>query len=173
MDTFAHFAWTVALFSYYRWKWWAGLVGILPDLLSFGLLFIGEIGHLTSRGPPAIETLPSWLFFMYGLTHSAVVFAAVFGIVWLVRKRVPLILLAWFGHIVIDMFTHTTAYFPTPVLWPLSDWVYVYGVSWASMPFALINYAALGIVWVLLVWHAIAEQRRQESIKSASGSSRP
>jgi hypothetical protein len=159
MDVFAHFLWSVALFWQQRKRLLAGLYGVLPDLLSFGLLFVGELGHITGRGPPPVESLPSWLFVMYNITHSFVVWLALFGLVWLVMRKPPILLGAWGIHIICDVFTHTPAYFPTPVFWPLSDWVYVHGVSWAHPVFMAVNYGSLAVVYGIIVWHAYTRKK--------------
>jgi hypothetical protein len=156
MDILAHFLWSVAIFWHQRHRLYAGLLGIMPDVLSFGLLFVAELGHLTGHGPPALETLPAWLFIMYNITHSFVVFVALFGVVWLILRKPPYVLLAWGVHIICDVFTHSPRYFPTPVLWPISDWKYLYGISWGTPVFMSINYGALAVLYAYIAWRTFS-----------------
>ena len=79
MDTFAHGLWSFAIFHKKKYVWLATLFGVLPDLLSFGIIFVINLlnGNL-HRGPPALSSLPEWLFSAYNMTHSFVMFIFVF-----------------------------------------------------------------------------------------------
>ena len=83
MDVFAHGLWSFAIFHKKRYAWLATFFGVLPDILSFGILMVINLvnGNFT-RGKPSIGSLPDWLFGAYNLTHSFVMFAAVFIIVY-------------------------------------------------------------------------------------------
>ena len=63
MDIFAHGLWSFAIFHKKKYVWLATLFGVLPDLLSFGIIFVINLlnGNL-HRGPPALSSLPEWLF---------------------------------------------------------------------------------------------------------------
>jgi len=61
-------------------------------------------------------------------------------------------LLAWALHIVCDIPTHTTSYFPTPFLWPFPT-PFVNGVSWAAPAFLAVNYACLIIVYAAIFFY--------------------
>ena len=155
MDIFAHVLWSFAIFSKRSDVWWAVLFGVLPDLLSFGILFFMNLftGNL-QRGPPALSTLPKWLFTAYTLTHSLVLFAAVFLLVFLITKSWYWPLAAWAIHILIDIPTHSAKFFPTPFLWPISNYNFN-GISWGTPWFMIINYISLSIVFVLMYFKKI------------------
>src|SRR3989344_2923362 len=155
MDIFAHGLWSFAIFSKRSDVWCAVLFGMMPDLLSFGILFFMNLftGSL-QRGPPALSTLPKWLFTAYTLTHSLVLFAAVFVLVFLVTKSWYWPLAAWAIHILIDIPTHSTRFFPTPFLWPISNYNFN-GISWGTPWFMIINYISLSIVFVLMYFKKI------------------
>jgi membrane-bound metal-dependent hydrolase YbcI (DUF457 family) len=146
----AHGLWGGALFSSQgRKEFISGLlVGMAPDLLAFGPFFILHPRWLTLRmtghlsGPPPLSLLPSYVFQAYSITHSLVVCAVSFFLIWLVKRNPPWLLLAWALHIACDIPTHTTRYFPTPFLWPFST-PFVNGVSWATPAFLAANYACL------------------------------
>ena len=150
MDIFAHGLWSYAVFHNKKYVWLATLFGVLPDLLSFGILFMMNLftGNF-HRGPPPLHTLPKWLFAAYNLTHSLVLFLVVFLIVLLITKNFYWPMLAWAIHILIDIPTHSTRFFPTPFLWPISNYAFN-GISWATPWFMLLNYGSLVIVFILI-----------------------
>lgn len=97
----------------------AFLIGIAPDLFSFGLysllIWLGvERGVSWSGGPPPVSAIPEYVAVLYNLTHSLIIFLAVFGLVYLFTRRPIVILLAWPLHILVDIFTHSLEFFPTP-----------------------------------------------------------
>jgi hypothetical protein len=177
MDIFAHGLWTgaVARAANKKWRislstWPAVFWGVFPDLFAFTLLFsaaafgslFGSISvweNITLAdlpGPHALEPLSGnhlFLFFLttklYSISHSAVIFAAVFFCVWAIRKKPYWEMTGWLLHILIDIPTHSYKFFPTPFLWPVSQ-VKINGISWADPRFLLLNYAAIALVYFLL-----------------------
>jgi hypothetical protein len=145
-----HFGWTV---------WW----GLFPDLFAFALPFTFLIFHqLTGYGPdfqfPAQEPVPAFqakifqlVSIQYGMSHSLVVFAFVFGIIVLLRgkRRVPWEMLGWCLHILMDIPTHSYRFYPTPFLWPISM-IKFNGFSWATPWFIITDYSLLIIVYLYL-----------------------
>ena len=65
---------------------------------------------------------------------------------------------AWALHIVCDIPTHSTDYFPTPFLWPLPT-PFVDGISRATPGFVAANYATLLIVFIVVSFYV----RRKKS----------
>lgn len=139
MDFLSHGLWGgIALGRASRRSFWLAFgIGMAPDLLSFGLVFangllthgldfFNGLGH-----PPTAAQIPAYVHTLYQVTHSLVVFMAVFALVWLWRRRPLWELGAWGLHILLDIFTHSTDFFPTPFLWPLAD-VRVDGVPWSE-----------------------------------------
>jgi len=90
MDVIAHGLWGGALFyAQGRKKFFAGvLLGMAPDLLSFGVFHVTHPGWFTERlagkisGPPALTLLPRYVFHAYNVTHSLVVWAVAFFLLW-------------------------------------------------------------------------------------------
>ena len=127
MDVLAHGLWGGAGFlSRGRKTFAAALVlGMAPDLLSFGLFHLTHPQWISQRilgevsGPPPITILPDFVSHAYNLTHSLVVWSFLFGLIWVWRRHPPWVFLAWGLHILCDIPTHSSAYFPTPFLWPL------------------------------------------------------
>lgn len=154
MDVIAHGLWGgAAFFAQGRKQFLAGiLIGMAPDLLSFGVFHVTHPGWLTLRlagqisGPPALTLLPPYVFHAYNITHSLIVWAVAFFLLWQLTKKPPWLLGAWLLHILCDIPTHSTSYFPTPFLWPLPT-PFVNGVPWSMPWFMAANYATMLIVY--------------------------
>ncbi len=122
MDVVAHGLWGGTLFyAQSRKKFLAAvLIGMAPDLLSFGIFFVTHPEWLTLRlvgkisGPPPLTLLPPYVFYAYNLTHSLMVWAVAFFLLWEQTKKPPWLLSAWLLHILCDIPTHASSYFPTP-----------------------------------------------------------
>ncbi|MBI1935835.1 hypothetical protein HYS31_05330 [Candidatus Woesearchaeota archaeon] len=150
MDFFAHGLWTYAIFHKKEYKWWAALFGLLPDALSFGLFVTMNIlAGNKLNGPPPLSTIPKFVFVSYNYTHSLVVFGIIFLLICLITKKWLWPLAAWGIHIITDIPTHSTSFFPTPFLWPISSYNFN-GISWANGWFMILNYAALMCVFILI-----------------------
>jgi len=150
MDVFAHFFWTYLVYWTHPKRFIAGVIGVLPDLCSFGPFMIGRLlrsGFVFGRP----DGIPTYVYFLYDITHSFVIFAAVALFLWYVARPAVFLLGGWGLHIIIDIPTHTDAFFPTPVLWPLFD-VSFNGISWGTWWFMLLNYGALLSLFTYLRW---------------------
>jgi membrane-bound metal-dependent hydrolase YbcI (DUF457 family) len=160
MDVVSHGLWGGALF--YRWgrrRFIGGLlIGMAPDLVSFGVFHVTHPRWIMLRlggrisGPPALSILPGYVFHAYNLTHSLVVWTIAFGFFWLLLKRPPWLLAAWLLHILCDIPTHATSYFPTPFLWPFRT-PFLNGISWATPEFLVANYVCLIAVYTAMFFY--------------------
>ena len=150
MDTFSHTLWGKGLFGYRKYGKWALLFGALPDLLSFGLYFIVRFitqGMNMEFGKPALESIPNWVFIMYDISHSWVI-AFLFIIIFLqINKEICFPMLAWPFHILLDFPFHSKEYFPTPILWPISDYRFD-GIPWSNPYVWFGNIACIIILFV-------------------------
>ena len=146
--------------------WLAFFFGIAPDLFSFGLFmvlaFLGMANHpdWSSGQHPDPSAIPSYVHSLYNGTHSLVVFAVVFGLVWLISKKPLIEMLGWPLHILFDIPTHSESFFPTPFLWPLSDFS-VNGHPWSDPRIFIPN--AILIIGLYL-WFYVIRPRRQRSL---------
>ncbi|MBI5135240.1 hypothetical protein HZA86_03345 [Candidatus Uhrbacteria bacterium] len=148
--------------------YWAFFWGMFPDLFAFAIpvvwvLINAAMGTLPQGGwpgrnefePSAHDGLPVMKLAttLYQYSHSAVVFTGVLLVVCLIARsqkwRFPLEMLGWPLHILMDIPTHSYRFFPTPVLWPISQWKFD-GVSWAHPLFITVDYGLLVIVFLLL-----------------------
>ena len=179
MDILAHGLWTAAGAKAINEKillhgkdkkplnvYWAAFWGVFPDLFAFGIPFIWTLYNLATgnmsisdwpRPAHDLEPVPytnlqplQLAASLYTISHSLVVFICVFGFIAIVRRKPPRELFGWLLHIAIDIPTHSYKFFPTPILWPISTWKFLYGISWGHWWFQLINYSAITIVYILL-----------------------
>lgn len=159
MDTLSHALWGYGLFGYKRHAGLAILFGALPDLCSFGAYMVVRLmdGNF-QPGPPPLAGMPGWLFVTYNIWHSFVICAPVIGLIALWRRDIAFAMLAWPFHIVLDFPFHTMRYFPTPIIWPLSDFT-VDGISWATPQVWLPNVA--GLIILLIYRH----KRKQKALR--------
>jgi uncharacterized membrane protein YhaH (DUF805 family) len=161
MDIVSHGLWGgIALGRSSRRSYWtAFLFGVAPDLFAFGFLFIGAVSirgssiwRNTGHPPPASE-FPAYVFQLYSVSHSLVVFALAFALVWLLRGKPLLEMGAWGLHIVTDIFTHATTFFPTPFLWPLAQFRFN-GHPWWDPRIFIPNVAVLAALYAVFFWRS-------------------
>lgn len=109
--------------------------GMLPDLVPFGpwrlaiLLGLAQRPPYNGWEPPDPSLIPAYVHRLYSVTHSLVVFLVVFAVIGVVCRKPIWESCAWGLHIGMDIFTHSTRFFPTPFLWPISA-VTVNGWPW-------------------------------------------
>jgi len=173
MDIIAHGLWTTAAARVANRSkkiekpikiGWATFWGVFPDLFAFVPLFsfliveavLGNVNLSHFPGPDSLEPAQGDTLFLFKLTgvlysmsHSLIIFGLVVALIYLILKKFPLEMLGWLLHIVIDIPTHSYAFYPTPFLWPLSD-IKLDGLSWATSWFMALNYSALAVVYIIL-----------------------
>lgn len=111
--------------------------------------------------PAGVET---WSHILHCLLHSAVVAAVVTLLAWFRWRWLLVPLTGWWSHIVIDVFTHSAAYYPSPVLYPITERGFD-GIAWPTPWFMALNYAALGVAGLWL-WRS---RRTREAPDPAPG----
>ena len=151
--------------------WLAFFFGVAPDLLSFGLFmalsFFGLAEHpdWSSGNHPDPAGIPQYVHALYDGTHSLVVFAVVFAIVWLIRRRPLMEMLAWPLHILVDIPTHSERFFPTPFLWPLSDF-HVDGHPWSDPRIFIPNVILLAGLYLWFYWFRPRRERLRRQLEN-------
>lgn len=163
MDIISHGLWGGLAFGRKsrRSFWLSFFFGIAPDLLSFGLftmsVWLGLAHGLDwNAGPPDPGLVPQYVHNLYNVTHSLVVFALAFGLVWLLRKKPVWEMGGWLFHILLDIPTHGVQFFPTPFLWPISD-VHIDGRPWSNPDIFIPNVVLL---ISLYLWFFVIRRRR-------------
>lgn len=140
---------------------WVTFWGVFPDLFAFTIPFcIAIFGSIF--GGQSLNTMRSHhvlaggfdiASFLYQYSHSLVIWAMVFIIFWIVSKRPRLELLGWALHILIDIPSHAGSFYPTPFLFPISDWKFLHGIPWSNKWYMIINYSLLLIASLyFFVW---------------------
>ncbi len=170
MDIFAHGLWTGGLVTAINKKtkkplrlWPTVFWGVFPDLVAFGpalaFAFWQRItlgGNFVFPHGPDSESLatsknPIWLLtsHLYSVTHSLIIFLIILGLVCLIEKKPIWEMGGWLLHILIDIPSHSLAFYPTPFLWPVSNFM-VNGVSWGQPWFLVLNYSTLFVFYLTL-----------------------
>jgi hypothetical protein len=149
-------------FSYLK----AFFFGVMPDLFSFGILFTLSALRIVSGpdfgdGPPDPSAIPAYVHRLYNVTHSLVIAGMVIGIVWVVRGKPMMELFAWPLHILVDIPTHSSRFFPTPFLWPVTDFT-INGIPW-SRPYIFIP--NLILLAMLYLWLFKVNRKTLTSVK--------
>ncbi len=150
MDTFSHALWGRGLFGYRGRPWLALFFGAMPDLFSFGILLTVRIlsgNFQLGGGPPSLDTIPWWVFINYDISHS---FVSAFLCIWIVnryRKDIAFAMWAWPFHILLDFPFHTKEFFPTKLLYPLTDFSFD-GIPWSRPEIWFPNLAGIIILFI-------------------------
>ena len=137
-------------------------MAVVPDLLQavpvlLWALFAGKgitsVAEFAVAGPGAQTTLPplvgAWSHHLHCILHSAPIalFVSTTTLFW--RPALWPILAAWWSHIVIDVLTHSTDFYPVPVLYPFTMAGFD-GIPWNTPWFMALNYVALAAAWLAL-----------------------
>jgi hypothetical protein len=123
--------------------WWA-LFG------SGSLQDLGAYVMLTAKPQPALPpTVALWTNHLHCIAHSAVVAAAATVTIWIVTRSLWIPLFGWWSHILIDVFTHSADFYPSPVLYPFTMRGFD-GIAWNRPWFVALNYASLAIAFAWL-----------------------
>ncbi|MDZ7855764.1 metal-dependent hydrolase [Sphaerotilus sp.] len=177
MDVLAHALWVGAGVMIARRRWAISsraatatvALAVAPDvphlLPIVGWSVFGSGSAATVRGyaiaaPGQEPALPFWVEWLshnlHCVTHSAIAAGVVTLLLWLWTRQLWIPLLGWWSHVVIDVFTHSNDYYPSPVLWPITR-EGLDGLAWNSPGFMAANYAALAAAYLWLL-----RRRRRE-----------
>ena len=143
---------------------WSAFWGIFPDVFAFGVSFLvslysvifGEVSfsELYNHGPliKGVDKAFNLAHYLYQYSHSFIIFFIVFGIVWIIFKKPKLAMLGWGLHIFLDIFSHSLQFFPTPFFFPISNYVFPYGIRWSGQIFMIVNYSTLLFVFLYFLF---------------------
>ena len=159
MDTLSHALWGKGLFGYRKYRWYSFLFGALPDLFSFGIYFIYSIFFSSSpvMGRPTRSEIPEWVYSLYDISHSLVIASIIIFIAYKINKEFAFPMLAWPAHIILDFFTHSIEFFPTPIFWPLSDYQFD-GIPWSN---PIIFFTNVLLIFLLFIYR----RKKSNSLK--------
>lgn len=166
MDIVSHSLWGGVTFGRKNKRnfYLALLFGFLPDMFSFGILWIANILGLSQRpdwsqGTPAESLIPDYIHNLYNTTHSLVIFILVFALVWFFRKKPFWPMGAWGLHILIDIPSHSLAFFATPFLWPISNYQFN-GIGWGDPIIFFPNVILL--IGAYIAWFVFNKTKREK-----------
>ena len=125
--------------------WWVFHDGSVQALWAYAVAMPGQEPAL----PAMVER---WSHHLHCVAHSAIVAGAATLLLWAVRRSLWIPLLGWWSHIIIDVFTHSADYYPSPVLYPITERGFD-GLAWNTPWFMVLNYSALVAVGFWL-WRA-------------------
>lgn len=170
MDIVAHGLWAGLGV---RWLLQRGLVSaknavlavglsLLPDVVhlvpvalwaSFGSGSIGQLLAYATATPGGEPPLPLWVelwgHHLHCTMHSAIIAGAVTCALWRWRSGIWPAFAGWWLHIVIDVFTHSAAFYPVAVLYPIT-YLGFDGIAWNTPWFMVANYSALLLGWLAI-----------------------
>lgn len=135
------------------WRW------ALPDALSFGVLTVATVIWFSARPDrwhQEAAQIPQYIHVFYNITHSFLTFGVALWIAYLWKKKIPLPMLWRWLHILMDIPTHSMAFFPTPFLRPILPPL-VNGIPWSNPWIFFINRGLL-IAWY--TWHIIKKKKK-------------
>lgn len=152
MDELAHALWAYGILNKSKHPWLVILFAVLPDIvIFFPYILYTVIAKGFQFGHPDISNIPAIVFTAYNITHSFIIVAAVFLMIYLIKKRIYIFLYAWPIHILLDIPTHTNEFFPTLFLYPLSDF-YINGINWATPWFMALNYSLIALLFIFILF---------------------
>ena len=122
--------------------WWLLGQGSFASVHGYALALPGA-------EPAAPAMVELWAHHLHCTMHSAIVAALLTLMVWAIWRTFWLPLLGWWSHIVIDVPTHSADFYPSPVLYPLTQRGFD-GLAWNTPWFVVMNYVALALVGVWL-----------------------
>lgn len=165
MDILSHGLWGAIAFGRRNRPsfWLAFVIGLAPDLLSFGILWMAAALDMAetpdfSHGTPPEATIPQYVHHLYNFTHSLVIFLLVFLLIGAFRKRPLWELAAWGLHVLVDVPTHSHAFFPTPVFWPFFSWKFD-GWQWMTPAILIPNYVLLALCYTWFASRSIQTEK--------------
>lgn len=169
MDIISHGLWGgIAVGRKSKKSYWLSLFfGVAPDLFSFGIFFMStflgfaERPHFGSE-PPDLSLIPAYVGHLYNITHSLVIFALGFFVLWLIFRKPVWESLAWGLHVLLDIPTHTYKFFPTPFLWPISSFK-LDGHSWGTPEIFIPDVTLLA---VLYIWFFVISRRDKHNAQT-------
>ena len=130
--------------------WWIFSNGSVLALWAYA---VAVPGH-----EPSLPTMVEfWSHHLHCVAHSAIIAGVFTLLVWALRRSLWIPLLGWWSHIIIDVFTHSEDYYPSPVLYPITERGFD-GLAWNKPWFIWVNYGVLFAVGIGL-WRVGKDRR--------------
>ena len=104
---------------------------------------------LPGQEPPMPTIIDLLAHHFHCIMHSAIVASVVTLLTWLTWRALWIPLLGWWSHIVIDVFTHSIDYYPSPVIYPITNRGFD-GLAWSKPVYLALNYVLLVAAYLWL-----------------------
>jgi len=156
MDVFSHGLWGILAVGRQGAPWAAAVWGMAPDVIAFGPFIASSlIQRKLPQQRPEAHKVPEWVHTMYNCTHSLVIYGLIFASLILAgKKQAAMLSLAWPLHILMDIPTHSKAYFPTRFLYPLSN-ICFNGIPWSRPGVLATNFLLLLIAYLFYLFYLL------------------
>lgn len=151
MDYVAHGLWSYIVFNRIKRPIYAVIFGLLPDTISWVIYAVYRLLFLNQFGKPVVSEIPQWVFNLYNMSHSLIVAGVIIALIYIISRKIPIYIFAWPLAIVLDIFTHTRDFLPTPFLWPLSSWKFP-GIQWGTWQFMITNYSVIILCLIIILY---------------------
>lgn len=140
---------------------WVTFWGVFPDLFAFTIPFVVLMFSAIKNGFTFVRPTSFGLAaYLYQYSHSIVIWSLVFSLVWVIAKKPRLELLGWLLHILIDIPSHSASFYPTPFLFPISNYKFMHGISWSNTWYMIINYGLL----LVLTFYFFHKNKKKSSV---------
>lgn len=137
--------------------WW-----IMPDLFSFGIFTVSTVLWFNSKvdfSKQDMNQIPDYVHILYNITHSIIIWIIVFLLLRIIFRKPIKSVFAWLLHILIDIPTHSIAFFATPFLWPISS----LKIDWISRGTPMIFFTNR---WLIIIFYIIWFLYKRNIIKN-------
>ena len=131
--------------------WWLVGTGSWEAVRGYALAVPGAEPWL----PPEVQF---WSHTLHCIMHSAIVALMPTLAAWAWWRHALIPLAGWWSHIVIDVFTHSRDYYPSPVLYPITQRGFD-GIAWNTPWVMALNYLALAVAALWLLWRSRRDRR--------------
>lgn len=140
----------------------AAIMAAIPDVVHVIPVLISTIIHgapmqlfaYIMASPDSEPQLPDWVnlasHHLHCIFHSGIVALFLTAFYQLYGHVIRTALAAWWSHILIDVFTHSADFYPSPVLYPITYQGFD-GLAWNTPVFMTVNYLALAMFFIWLV----------------------
>ena len=126
---------------------------VLPEGWTALRAYFDALPHYQPVLSPVVETL---MHHLHCTMHSAIVAGIVTLMIWKGTGRLWWPLAGWWLHILIDVFTHSANFYPSPVLYPLTQEGFD-GLAWNTPWLLALNYSAIALFWL---WQSSSRRAR-------------
>lgn len=110
------------------------------------LVYVNALPGYVPALSPVVTELTHHL---HCVMHSALVAGVITAISWVWLGRFWIPLLGWWSHIVIDVFTHSAEFYPSPVFYPVTYWGFD-GLAWNTPWFMVFDYLSIAVAAVFV-----------------------